>query len=527
MSLVSFNFWFFVILTTLIYFLVPKKGQWVVILIANIVFYACSGIQYLMYIFAIAAVTFGIAIKLEDITKMGTRMVISAESLQLKREVKSNILSIKKILCGVAIVFGMGIWVVLKYSNFFLSSVNRITQALHLDYQVELVSWILPLGMSFYTFHAVGYLVDVYRSKYKAERNFGKYFAFMAFFPHMVQGPFSRYDQLGKSILAGHSFSYDRLCVGCARILWGMFKKMVVADKLGIAVTMIFAHYYTYSGVYLVFAIFGYCIQVYADFSGYMDMVGGLSHILGIDLAENFRQPYFAKSVDEFWRRWHITLGKWFKDYVFYPVSMGKVGQRLGKWARAKWGGRMGKLVPGYFALIFVWSATGLWHGANWTYLVWGYLNLFVIMVSMQLSEVYEKVKEKLHIKSESRWWQVVGIVRTFCLVCFFRFFSTAPDLRTALSMIKQCLFHAKWEVLKIPKRLFVGMEDAEVYVVVAGLIFMLVVDIFREMGKWERIKERCPMLVKNVVYTVLIFAIMLIAGGDNDLTGGFMYANF
>ena len=187
----------------------------------------------------------------------------------------------------------------------------------------------------------------------------------------------------------------------------------------------------------------------------------------------------------------------------------------------------MGKLVPGYFALIFVWSATGLWHGANWTYLVWGYLNLFVIMLSMQLSEVYETVKAKLHIKSESWWWQLFGIVRTFCLMCFFRFFSAAPDLRTSLSMIKQCVFNLKLEVLKEPKLLFVGMTEMEICVVVVGLIFILIVDILLENEKWEHVKEKCPMLVRNIVYVTLIFAIMLIAGGDNDLVGGFMYANF
>ena len=527
MSIVSFQFLVFALILVGIYFVVPKKWQWVVILIANTIFYAFSGVKYIVYILATAFATYWAAIRIENITLLGTKLVSAADNPELKKEVKSSILSMKKLICGIAIVFGMGIWVVLKYSNFFIDNLNSIARALNLEWQKEPVSWILPLGISFYTFHAVGYLVDVYRSKYKAERNFGKYFAFMAFFPHIIQGPFSRYDSLGKSILEPHSFSYDRLCTGCSRILWGVFKKLIIADKLGIAVTSIFADYINYSGTHVVFAIFGYCIRLYADFSGYMDIVSGLSHILGIELEENFRQPYFARSVDEFWRRWHITLGKWFKDYVFYPVSMGSAGQKLGKSARKKWGPKMGKLVPGYFALIFVWTATGLWHGANWTYLVWGYLNLAVIISSMQLADTYEKIKSKLHIKAESWYWQLFCIIRTFALVCLFRFFSAAADMKTALSMLKHTLLELHPGVIKDPLNLFVDMTKLEIGVVIVGMVLMIIVDILNENEKWEIAKNKCPMLVRNLIYTIFVFVIMLVAGGDNDLVGGFMYANF
>jgi len=249
--------------------------------------------------------------------------------------------------------------------------------------------------MSFYTFHSVGYLMDVYRSKYPAEHNFCKYFTFISYFPHLLQGPFSRFDGLGKSIFEMHSFSYDRLCEGCARIVWGFFKKVVIADQLGVVVSAITQHYTNYTGTHIFMSIIFYGIQLYADFSGYMDIMCGFSHILGIKLSENFEQPYFARTIDDFWRRWHITLGHWFRDYVFYPVSMGKVAQQIGRRARGKWGPKMGKLVPGYYALIFVWTATGLWHGASWTFLIWGWLNMLVIMSTMQLDDWYTKIKTK------------------------------------------------------------------------------------------------------------------------------------
>ena len=258
-----------------------------------------------------------------------------------------------------------------------------------------------------------------------------------------------------------------------------------------------------------------------------MDIVCGLSHIWGIQLPENFRQPYFAKSVDEFWRRWHITLGAWFKDYVFYPVSMGKVGQKMGRSARKKWGARMGKLVPGYFALIFVWTATGLWHGANWTYLVWGYLNLFTIMASMQLETLYERAKTKCHISSSNIAWQGFSILRTFLLVCFFRFFSSQPSVAAALSTLQHTFTHLNFQGITSVDTLFAGMASGHIVVVIAGMIAMLTVDILREAEVWDKVRIKCPMVVRNLLYAAMIILLILMTGGSTDLTGGFMYANF
>ncbi len=527
MYIVSFQFLIFAVCVVLLYFIVPHKWQWIVLLIANVIFYAFSGVKYLIYILLTSAVTYWAAIKLEAYAKIGTSLVSIADSIDLKQQIKGNIISLKKTICAIGIVIGMGPWVIFKYSNFFIRNINAFRSLVGKEPEIQNVNWILPLGISFYSFHAVGYLVDVYRGKYPAEKNFFKYLTFISYFLHILQGPFSRFDLLGKSMLREHSFSYERLCHGCARALWGVYKKAVVADQLGIAVNAIFADYKNYSGVYLIFAVFGYCVELYADFSGYMDIVCGMSNILGIDLAENFKQPYFARSVEEFWRRWHITLGKWFKDYVFYPVSMGKIGQKMGKWARKKWGAKMGKLLPGYFALIFVWTTTGLWHGASWKYLVWGYLNLTAIVSSMQLSDIFENIKNKLHIKQGNRMWQFFCIVRTFIFVCFFRIFAIASSLREACSMLKHILLHSNPIGLGSPVKFFGDMHLVQIYAILLGGGVILAVDICNEMGKWEKIKGNCPMIIRNLAFTFLIFSVMLIAGENNDLVGGFMYANF
>ncbi len=406
-------------------------------------------------------------------------------------------------------------------------NVNKLLNILQIKYQDYSFHMVLSLGMSFYTFYAIGYLVDVYRGKYPAERNFGKYLTFLTFFLHIVQGPFSRYDELGKSLFQKHSFTYMRLCTGCSRILWGITKKTVIADKIDIVITTIFSYYDEYSGIYIFFALACYSIRLYADFSGYMDIVCGFSYILDIELKENFRQPYFAKSVDEFWRRWHITLGAWFKDYVFYPISMGKISQKIGKWSRNTWGFAIGKLIPGYLALIGVWTLTGLWHGANWGYLIWGYLNMIAILFSMQFSGYSRRIQQKMHLNTDSFFWKLFCMLKTFVFLSLFRLFAMTDNVHTAILMLNHILLYPGFSILKSPEALFVGMRYIEIFVFLFGVAAMFVIDILKEMGKWEKVKNKCPMLLKNLIYTVLILSIILFAGESNDLIGRFMYANF
>lgn len=527
MSIFSIQFVAFAVICSGIFFVVPKKMQWIVILCANVFFYAFVGIRYLLLIIVTSLVTFFTALRLEDLSTVSEQSIENIEDFDVKTNVRNLVSTTKKYLCAIVVLSVGGIWAVLKYSNFFINNVNRAMEVVNYGKTFSMMSWILPLGISFYTFHNIGYVVDVYRGKYKAERNFFKYFTFVSYFPHIIQGPFSRYDLLGKSILKEHDFSYVRLCDGLSRILWGTFKKLIIADQLGICVNLVFNNYQIYSSISIILAIITYSVEIYADFSGYMDIVCGLSSIWGIELSENFKRPYLARTVDEFWRRWHITLGKWFKDYVFYPVSMSSVGQKLGKNARKKWGARMGKLVPGYFALIFVWTATGLWHGANWTYLVWGYLNLFVIISTMQLGDFYNKIKSKLSINSDGFLWQSFCIIRTFIIVCFFRFFSFQPSLHTALSILKHVILDFEFKECLSSIALLDGIESMRKIVVLTGVLALLFTDLLQELKFWELIKTKCPFVVKNLVYAILIILLVLMVGGSTDLTGGFMYANF
>ena len=525
MSIISLQFLFFVLAVVLFYFIVSKKWQWVVLFIANILFYISFGLKYIGYILFTSIVTYWAALILDKVSKKGKEAIVAAAQDQ-KKCVREKFSDLKSRICKFAILLAVGIWIVVKYGNFMIDNVNSVLKFLHIAWTAEHLPFIIPLGMSFYTFHAVGYLMDVYRAKYPAEKNFARYFTFVCYFPHLLQGPFSRFDELGKSIFEEHSFSYDRLCDGCARIVWGFFKKVVVADQLGIAVTAIFNHYTSYTGTHIFMSMFFYCIQLYADFSGYMDIMCGISQILGIRLFENFQQPYFARTVDDFWRRWHITLGWWFRDYVFYPVSFGKFAQQLGRNARKRWGPKMGKLIPGYYAMIFVWTATGLWHGASWTYIIWGWLNLFVIISTMQLDDWYTEIKSKFHINDKGKPWILFCVLRTFLLVCFFRFFSTSHSMDKLFAMLSHAIHHMNINIL-FSSKLFAGMKRESVIAVLVGILLIFIVDMLKENDCWESVKEKCPMIIRNVAYTFLIITTILFMAGGNELTKGFMYAVF
>ena len=526
MALVSAHCLIFAGITLFLYFLFPVKWQWIVLLAANIYFYCTYGAIYIVWPLSCALISYLAGIFLEKKKDSNASRLASTEDDNVKNELRKKGNTEKKNLSALFIVLALSAWIVIKYGGFILENVLAVLRAFRLNIYMDPISVVIPLGMSFYTFHAVAYIIDVYRSKYPAEKNFLKYVTFMMFFPHLIQGPFSRFNELGKSIFMEHRFSYQRLRAGVARILWGMFKKVVIADALASTVNTIIGNYNDYSSVQILFAMVIYSIRLYADFAGYMDMVCGYCHILGIDLAENFKRPYFSKSIDEFWRRWHISLGHWFRDYLFYPVSMGKNGMKLSKWGRKKWGAKMGKLISGYYALFFVWTVTGLWHGASWNYLIWGYLNLICIMSTMQFSEGYSAVKSKIGIKDESMLWKLLCMARTFLLVSLFRIFSISATVSDALGIFKRLFTSFDIKAFFNLSGFFVGMYREEIFMFGIAFIAMLTVDILQEREKWDAVKEKCPVVLRALWYCIMIVLFILMLKGK-DMTQGFMYANF
>lgn len=443
MQYTSFQFLLFVGITALIYFTIPaKKYQWTVLLAASYYFYLCAGYKYAAFLVTTTVLTYLTALFLDNITIQG-KQTLDAHKTEWdkvqKKEYKNTLKKKKQLVATIAVVINLGILAFLKYYNFFAGNLDGLFLRVGLDCSLPALKLMLPLGISFYTFQSVGYVLDVYHEKIAAERNLGKLALFVSFFPQIIQGPISFYDQLAHQLYEPHTVNFTRFKHGSELILWGFFKKLVIADRAVIALNTVLDDYTVYGGTTLLFTMLLYALQLYADFSGGIDISRGVAQILGIDLAQNFKRPYFATTINDYWRRWHITLGAWMKEYVFYPLALSKrfigVSKKIKKTAfgKSKMGVHVAKVLPTSFASLVVFLLVGIWHGASWKYVAFGLWNGGVIMLSTLLEPFFEQITAKLHIDVTCIGFRVFQILRTFLIVLVGYVFDVAPSFSHAM----------------------------------------------------------------------------------------------
>ncbi len=424
MNFASFEFLAFLAILTLVYFIVPKKVQWIVLLLGSVVFYAFAGfVSFFFLIFAIVVsfVTVQILGKRSEELKRyleETKTTLPKEERKAYRAKHKNgsllVVCIGILLLTVALVY-------VKYLSSYIGF--KITER-----GISLGKYAFEImGISYYTFISIGYMIDVYREKAAVERNFFRHALFVSFFPQLAMGPISRYADTGEQLKVSHSFDAKNAWCGLLRILWGFFKKLVVADAIAPAIGLIVKD--KLGGIYFVLLCLFYSIRIYGDFTGGIDIVLGSAQILGIKLPENFNRPFSSKSTAEYWNRWHMTMGNWFTNYIFYPLSLTKTMQKLSKWGRAKLGVGIGKRLPVYTATIITWLATGLWHGFAWNFVVWGLLNGLVILVSQELNPLYEKFRARFPKLWNSAPYQSFMAIRTFLLMSLIRVFDCYCDV--------------------------------------------------------------------------------------------------
>ena len=385
MVFTSFSFLVFFAAAMAVYFLAPQRWRWAVLLAVSLYFYLSASIRYAVFLLLSALSTYdcgrylgSCAARQRDYlqTHRGT---LSPEE---KKQYRAAVGRRKRRVLALTLVLNLGILGFLKYFNFLSDNVGSLIRLFVPEFSPVRLSLALPLGISFYTFQVVGYCLDVYREVTEPQRNFLKYLLFVSFFPQTMQGPIGRYDELAPQLYQGCGFSYRRVCFGLQRMLWGFFEKLVIADRLTMLVDTVFGGWQTYGARHLVVAVVCYAIQIYADFAGYMDIALGAGQVFGIELAENFQQPYFSRGIPEFWRRWHQTLGSWFKDYLFYPVLRAGWCKTLGARLKRRWGKDAAAKATTVLALGIVWFTTGLWHGASWHYIAWGlYYGVLIILL--------------------------------------------------------------------------------------------------------------------------------------------------
>ena len=409
-----------------------------------------------------------------------------------------------------------------KYTNFAIENLNAL---FHMNLRGMAI--LLPLGISFYTFQSSGYLLDVYWKRCEAEKHPLKYALFVSFFPQILQGPIGRYSRLANQFYAPHKFEGKNIARGFERILWGFFKKMILADWAAVFVDEIFANPDQYSGLALI-GILLYTLQLYADFSGGMDVVIGIASMFGIELDENFKRPFFAVSVTDFWHRWHITLGTWMKDYVFYPVTLSRWMGSFSKWAKKVFGRKTGRTLPICLANIIVFFVVGVWHGAAWKYIIYGLYNGLIIAFSGLMAGNYRSWKKKLHISGKETWYYVFTVIRTFILTVISMYFDRPDDMGVALHMMKLSVtrFNPS-QILQIPAgKQGTAFTPYALLILAVGCVILFVVSVLQERGmKIRESLAKLPLPVTVAVYFCLLVSIGFF--GSTAVARGFIYAQF
>ena len=420
MSILSLTFIVFLMVTTAVYYTVPKKAQWIILLLASGIFYLLSSIRGVFFVLFTATTVYLATNRMQNLLEIQNHYLKENKetlSKEEKRAYKTNIKSKRKRTMISTLVLNFGILCIIKYTHFAIEQINLLINCfggIEISNDFTLAA---PLGISFYTFQSTGYLLDVFWEKQSAEKNYFKTLLFISFFPQITQGPISGFEELSAELFSKHSFLYKNYSWGAQRIIWGYFKKMVIANGVAKCVQDVFANYSQYSGISVLIGAFLYSVQIYADFSGYMDIMCGFCEVLDIRLAENFERPYFSKSVAEYWRRWHITLGAWFKNYIYYPIGMSNWNRQLAFRIKNRYGRQLAYTIPASAALIIVWLATGAWHGASWSYIVWGLLNGFFIIFSIWMEPVYDKWRSITKVNRHSWEWKIFQTIRTFVLI--------------------------------------------------------------------------------------------------------------
>jgi len=533
MTFVSLAFFAFVAAVTLVYFIVPKAARWVVLLVGSYVFYWLNSRWLALVLMGTSIVTFLIGLWLQRVRDR-RKAYVDAHKAQLSREERKAYNNATKKTTRRILVLGVLVTLApllyLKYSNFFIDNANTLLARFNAQTQINHVSLLLPLGISFYTLQAIAYLTDIYRGKATADRNPAKFMLFMSFFPQIVQGPIPRHGQLASQLYEGHDFDYTRVCHGVQLMVWGLFKKLVIGERIAIPVNALFDGYASYSGPILFLAAAMYGLQVYADFSGGMDVARGVAQILGVELELNFRQPYFSASVEEFWRRWHMTMGNFMRDYVFYPLSMSKAFTTFGQKSRKVLGQYVGKRLPPFCAMFIVYILVGLWHGAAWNYVVFGLWNGVFIMLGILMDGFHDKARQLLGIREETVTWRAFQIIRTFVVISFGRYFSRGNSLRDALDMIgrsfknwRDITFLTNGTLLKL------GLDNANWIVLGIFLLVLFFVDLAHEKGVALREAiDRQSLVFRWAIYIAVVLVILVFGMyGPHYDAARFIYQEF
>jgi D-alanyl-lipoteichoic acid acyltransferase DltB (MBOAT superfamily) len=478
MLLNTFPFFVFFALVFIVYWKIHAQYRWIILLLASYYFFGTWYPAYLGLIILTTAVNYFSALA----------MVRSGNN--------------KKYFLWLALGIDLAILFIFKYFNFFTFTLAQVLQAGHMTVVFPEVNWLLPLGISFYTFQTIGYMLDVYKGTIKPEKHIGYFALFVCFFPQLAAGPIERAGELLPQIKKNHEFQYTQVVSGLKLFTLGLFKKLVIADNIGIIVDRVFASLPTYKGFSLVVTVILYSWQIYTDFSGYTDMARGVARMLGFDLVENFNLPYVATSVRDFWRRWHMSLSRWFKDYVYIPLG----GSRKG-------------LARACVNTLIVFTLCGIWHGASWNFVIWGAFFGFIM--------AGERIVEKI-INHRFTLPRFIAVVYTYAVVCISWVLFRATTLSDAVYIYRNSF--VGWKNFISPSYLFASISQlfitnrVEMGITFGLLLLAVCTEYVVRVGSVNRILNKQPTVIRYAVYVLLVLVIVQFRNADIK---AFIYARF
>ena len=503
MIFTTLKFMVFFSIVFLVYYMMPKKWQWKWLLLASYVFYMSASPLYVIFLVFTTLVTYFGANAMSNYNEQ--QKIYLKEHKELSREDKKeygNIIQKKKKRILIAVILcTIGLVIVLKYSMFVLQNIQGLFFLLGKSITVPTLKWILPIGLSFYVFQSLGYCIDVYWEMYLSEKNLGKHALFVSYFPQILQGPIGEYQKMSVTLYEEKTFDYERTVQGALRVAWGFFKKLVIADNIAVIVNPVFQLTAVSTGKVVFIALLLYSIELYADFSGYMDIAIGCSKMLGIELAENFDTPYFSKNITEFWRRWHISLGTWFKNYVFYPMLRSNLCTGLRK--KHKKNKYLASMLPNVIALAVVWLLIGLWHGADWCYVLYGIYHGTFIILAVIMAPLYDKFYEKFTKLKTSKIYHFLCMIRTFLIVTVGYILFVPGSFQSTLIIIKNICSSHLGQGINIMNTLSISPK------IILSTIVLFGVDVISLKYNPIALVRKLPFVIRMAGYLAFIFFII------------------
>ena len=483
----SFQFIIFFISVIVLYFSISYRYRWILLLLSSYYFYMCWKPEYIFLILFSTIIDY----------YCGLKMGLCKNKSQ------------KKPFLLISIITNLGVLFSFKYFNFFSDSIRDILAQFNIFYEFPYFNILLPVGISFYTFQTLSYTIDVYRGNKSPESHFGIFALYVSFFPQLVAGPIERSTKLLPQFKKNNTFNYLRVKNGSLLMLWGFFKKIVIADRLAVLVNTVYNNPTDYQGIVLIVATIFFAFQIYCDFSAYSDIAIGASKIMGYDLMKNFNRPYFSKSIAEFWRRWHISLGSWFRDYLYFSLG----GNKTHKY---KW----------YKNIMIIFLVSGLWHGANWNFVIWGCLHGFYILVALLIKGMKFKIYNLLNIKKDMLFSRIIQVISTFILVDFAWIFFRANTFSDSIYIIKN-LFIINLDVIYDKSLHNLGLDEKDLYLSILLIIFLLFVQLKQRKIKIIDAVNSKPIYIRWSIYLIGIYSIITLGYYGQGNESQFIYFQF